>query len=88
MSEDRNFARCQQCGALFENPGERFTLCPAHREDLYPQLLSEVQELLACYDAGELIRKGFIGMGKNILQEKAGRFKYQIRRVRKLVERT
>ncbi len=58
-------------------------------EDLsgrYQRLKSEVRELLNMYDAGETIRKGFIGMGKNILQEKAGRFQSQIRRVRKLVD--
>ncbi len=52
----------------------------------YQRLLAEVAYLLDILEAREILNKGFIGMGKNIMQEKAGRYTSQIRRIRKLLE--
>lgn len=34
MTGDRNFSHCETCGALFENPGERYSQCQTHRNKM------------------------------------------------------
>lgn len=52
----------------------------------YERFVCETEELLNIIEAQDILSRGFIGMGKNILQEKASRFKHQVRRLKKLLE--
>ena len=55
-------------------------------EDQLAQLKAEVSELFDIMEARKTLDAGFIGMGKNIMEEKAGRLLSQIRRIKKLLE--
>jgi len=48
-------------------------------EDQLAQLKAEVSELFDIMEARKTLDAGFIGMGKNIMEEKAGRLLSQIR---------
>lgn len=58
----------------------------ADLSDRYQQLRAEVADLLDIIEAQRTLERGYIGMGKNIMQEKAGRYLSQVRRIRRLLD--